>query len=153
MKIANIALRIIVSMNRSGPLSFSRFGYPTTVNSLKGGEFVNLLAIKMMTSYLLGKLEELKSKHAMIGEVRGKGLFCGAELVADCETREPMDESVVQGIVADCMANSQVIIGATNRSLMGLNNTLCLSPALICTKSDLDEIIEAIDGALTRAAA
>ena len=106
-----------------------------------------------MGEYLLGKLEELKSKHAMIGEVRGKGLFCGAELVADRETREPMEESVVQGIVADCMANSQVIIGATNRSLMGLNNTLCLSPALICTKSDLDEIIEAIDGALTRAAA
>ena len=35
LKIANIALRIIVSMNSSGPLSFSRFGYPTTVNSLK----------------------------------------------------------------------------------------------------------------------
>jgi taurine-pyruvate aminotransferase len=43
-----------------------------------------------------------------------------------------------------------VIIGATNRSLPGLNNTLCLSPALIATKDDIDEITTAIDGALTR---
>ena len=48
------------------------------------------------------------------------------------------------------MTNSAVIIGVTNRSINGLNNTLCLSPALICTKSDLDEVIDAIDGAITR---
>ena len=106
-----------------------------------------------MGAYVLEKLEELKAKHAVIGDVRGKGLFCGAELVADRETKAPLDESIVQGIVADCMANSQVIIGATNRSLQGLNNTLCLSPALICTQSDIDQIVAAIDGALTRATA
>lgn len=103
-----------------------------------------------MGDYLIEKLEGLKSKHEIIGDVRGKGLFCGAELVADRETKEAVDESIAQAIVADCMANSAVIIGATNRSLNGLNNTLCLSPALICTKSDLDEIVEAIDGAITR---
>jgi taurine-pyruvate aminotransferase len=43
-----------------------------------------------------------------------------------------------------------VIIGATNRSLPGLNNTLCLSPALIATKDDIDHITGAIDAALTR---
>ena len=66
------------------------------------------------------------------------------------ETREPLDESLVQGIVADCMQNNAVIIGATNRSLAGFNNTLCLSPALISTKSDMDEVISAIDGAMGR---
>ncbi|MGI9407567.1 MAG: aspartate aminotransferase family protein [Hyphomicrobiaceae bacterium] len=103
-----------------------------------------------MGEYLLGKLEDLKGKHDMIGDVRGKGLFCGAELVADRETKEAVPEAVGQAIVADCMQNSAVIIGITNRSLQGLNNTLCLSPALICTKSDLDEIVDAIDGAITR---
>ena len=48
------------------------------------------------------------------------------------------------------MANSAVIIGATNRSVPGFNNTLCLSPAYIATKSDIDEIVAAIDGAITR---
>lgn len=105
---------------------------------------------EQMGEYLLGRLEELKAKHDIIGDVRGKGLFCGAELVADRETKEPVHESIGQAIVADCMSKSAVIVGITNRSLNGFNNTLCLSPALICTKSDLDEVVEAIDGAITR---
>jgi taurine-pyruvate aminotransferase len=43
-----------------------------------------------------------------------------------------------------------VIIGATNRSLPGYNNTLCFSPALIATKDDIDQILYAVDGALKR---
>ena len=53
-------------------------------------------------------------------------------------------------IVADCMTESAVIIGATNRSITGLNNTLCLSPAYIAKRGDIDEIVAAIDGAITR---
>ena len=88
----------------------------------------------------------------MIGDVRGKGLFCGAELVADRATKEPVHESVAAAVVADCLQKSAVIIGMTNRSLPGLNNTLCFSPALIATKSEIDEIVEAVDGALGRVA-
>ena len=101
--------------------------------------------------YLFGQLEELAARYPKVsGQVRGKGLFQGLELVKDVETREPLDESLVQGIVADCMQNNATIIGATNRSLAGFNNTLCLSPALISTKSDMDEVISAIDGAMGR---
>ena len=101
--------------------------------------------------YLFGHLEELAARFPKVsGQVRGKCLFQGLELVKDVETREPLDESLVQGIVADCMQNNAVIIGATNRSLAGFNNTLCLSPALISTKSDMDEVISAIDGAMGR---
>ena len=101
--------------------------------------------------YLFGQLEELAARFPKVsGQVRGKGLFQGLELVKDVETREPLDESLVQGIVADCMQNNAVIIGATNRSLAGFNNTLCLSPALISTKTDMDEVISAIDGAMGR---
>jgi taurine-pyruvate aminotransferase len=102
-----------------------------------------------MGDYCLGNLQTLMDKHKIIGDVRGKGLFLGAELVADRATKEPAPEKMVQAVVADCMAQG-VIIGATNRSLPGLNNTLCLSPALIATKDDIDEITTAIDGALTR---
>jgi taurine-pyruvate aminotransferase len=48
------------------------------------------------------------------------------------------------------MTKSAVIIGATNRSITGLNNTLCLSPAYICKRTDVDEIVAAINGAMTR---
>lgn len=80
-----------------------------------------------------------------------RGLFCGAELVADRKTKEPMDEKKVAAVVADCNACG-VIIGMTNRSVPGLNNTLCLSPALIATADDIDAITGAIDKALTKVA-
>ncbi len=103
----------------------------------------------LMGARVLDNLRALQDKHRVIGQVRGKGLFCGAELVADRTTKEPADEKKVAAVVADCMAQG-VIIGMTNRSLPGLNNTLCLSPALIATPDDIDEITTAIDKALTR---
>lgn len=103
----------------------------------------------VMGDYLLDRLRALQDKHAIIGEVRGKGLLVGVELVADRATREPVDESVAIAVVADCLRQG-VMIGRTNRSFPQYNNTLCLSPALICTKDDIDEIVAAIDGALGR---
>ena len=97
----------------------------------------------------LANLRALMEKHAVIGDVRGKGLFLGAELVADRATKEPLPEKQVQAVVAECLAQG-VIIGATNRSIPGLNNTLCLSPALIVTAAEIDAITHAIDVALTK---
>jgi taurine-pyruvate aminotransferase len=102
-----------------------------------------------MGERMMANLEALKEKHAAIGDVRGKGLFCGAELVADRQTREAADEKKVQAVVADCMAQG-VIIGMTNRSIPGLNNTLCFSPALIAKPDDIDGITDAVDRALTK---
>jgi taurine-pyruvate aminotransferase len=102
-----------------------------------------------MGERLLDNLNALADKHRVIGDVRGKGLFCGAELVSDRTSKEPVDEKMAQAVVADCMAQG-VIIGVTNRSLPGFNNTLCLSPALIATPDDIDQITSAIDQALNR---
>lgn len=102
-----------------------------------------------MGERLMGNLQALMDKHECVGDVRGRGLFAGAELVADRQTREPVPEKMVQAVIADCMARG-VIIGATNRSVPGFNNTLCLSPALISTPDDIDSITDAIDGALQR---
>ncbi len=102
-----------------------------------------------MEERLVAGLNGLAERHAAIGQVRGKGLFQGAELVKDRETKEPLGEKEVGAILADCMAQG-VIVGATNRSVPGRNNTLCLSPALIATADDIDQIVKAIDGALTR---
>lgn len=101
-----------------------------------------------MGDYLNGRLHALMDKHPVIGEVRGMGLFQGAELVADRTTREPLEEKKVQAIVADCLRQG-VIIGASNRSMPGFNNTLLFAPALIATRDDLDQITDAVDRALT----
>jgi taurine-pyruvate aminotransferase len=63
-----------------------------------------------MGNRVMDNLNALMDKHAVIGDVRGKGLFCGAELVADRKTKEPMDEKKVQAVVAECLAQN-VIIG------------------------------------------
>lgn len=102
-----------------------------------------------MGERLIGNMRALQEKHAIIGDVRGKGLFVGAELVNDRETKEPADEKMVQAVVGDCMAQG-VIIGMTNRSLPGFNNTLLFAPPLVATEKDIDAITGAVDNALTK---
>ena len=101
--------------------------------------------------YLRGRLNQLMEKYDIIGDVRGKGLFAGFELVKDRETKEPVDESLPIAIGAHCMKNG-VIIGRTNRSFKEFNNTVCLSPALIATQADIDTIVDALDNALAELA-
>jgi taurine-pyruvate aminotransferase len=108
----------------------------------------NLLEnINSVGDYLKGKLHELEEKHQVIGEVRGKGLFYGLELVKDRQTREPVDETVAMSIAGHCLKN-KVMIGRTNRCFETNNNVLLFSPAFICTKNEIDLIVEAVDNAI-----
>ncbi|RIX99715.1 aminotransferase class III-fold pyridoxal phosphate-dependent enzyme [Aureimonas flava] len=101
-----------------------------------------------MGARLRANLEALKEKHAVIGDVRGMGLFQGAELVKDRATREPVDEPSIARVVAETAARG-VMIGASNRSVPGLNNVLCLAPALVASAAEIDAITAAMDGALS----
>ena len=100
-----------------------------------------------MGDYLLDAMLALKEKHEVIGDVRGKGLLAGIELVCDRDSKEPVDESYVVQILGACMKQG-VLISRTNRSFPKFNNTLALSPALIAGRPEIDEIISAIDNAL-----
>ena len=101
-----------------------------------------------MGKYLLEGLNELK-QHPLVGDVRGKGLFAGVELVADKTTKEPCKEGVLAGIVGDVKSQG-VIIGRMGRSLPNQNNVLTMAPALIATKADIDRIVGAIGNALAK---
>lgn len=101
--------------------------------------------------HLLNSLQGLKEKHSLIGDVRGKGLFAGLELVTDRVSKQPLDEDLGQRVIAECLQQG-VLIGITNRCIGGFNNTLILSPPLISTRSDMDEVVRAIDNALTEVA-
>jgi len=103
----------------------------------------------LMGARMMDNLNALSEKHKVIGDVRGQGLFCGVELVEDRATKDPASEAQIAQVVGDCGAQG-VIIGATNRSVPGFNNTLCFSPALISTADDIDQITDAVDKALTK---
>ena len=101
-----------------------------------------------MGDYLMDQLYALQEKHPVIGDVRGKGLFVGIELVSDRTQKTPVTEQQTAAVAGHCLENG-VMIGRTNRSFSDLNNSLYLSPALITTKTEIDEITTAIDAALS----
>ncbi|MFT5706724.1 MAG: taurine-pyruvate aminotransferase [Oceanospirillaceae bacterium] len=123
-------------------------GPAAALANMKIIEDENLLEnVLVQGEHLMNRLNGLKDKYEIIGDVRGKGLFVGFEMVKDRVSKEPVEEGIAMAIGAHCMKNG-VIIGRTNRSFRDLNNTVCLSPALIATKEDIDAIVDAIDNAM-----
>ena len=84
-----------------------------------------------MGDRLLEGLKGLMAKHPIIGDVRGKGLFAGIEIVKDRATKEPIAEAVANAMVG-AAKQAGVLIGKTSRSFREFNNTLTL-------KQDLDD--------------
>lgn len=106
----------------------------------------------LMGERLLDGLKALQDKHTIIGDVRGKGLFAGIELVVDRDSKEPVDESVAIAIAGACKQRG-VLIGRTNRSLEGFNNILNFSPALTATAEQIDHIVAVVDEAIASVSA
>jgi 4-aminobutyrate aminotransferase len=93
-------------------------------------------------AYFRERLEELKARHAVIGDVRGMGLMQGLELVKDRETKEPDPQSVLR--VFEETKRRGVLIG--KGGLYG--NVIRTGLMLNSTKDTVDELIGALDGAL-----
>ena len=89
-------------------------------------------------AYLLDGLKELKDKYLMIGDVRGLGLFCGVEIVADRETKEYFPAS------AD-LANRITLGFAENGLLLRGGDRMNVAPPLCITSSEVDELITIMD--------
>jgi 4-aminobutyrate aminotransferase len=91
--------------------------------------------------YLREKLEELKDKYTVIGDVRGMGLMQAIECVKDRETKEPHPQAVLR--VFEETRRRGVLIG--KGGLFG--NVIRIGPPLVATKSDIDELVAALDAA------
>jgi 4-aminobutyrate aminotransferase len=92
--------------------------------------------------YLRQKLDSLKEKHQVIGDVRGMGLMQGLELVKDRETKEPAPQAVLT--VFEETKRRGVLIG--KGGLYG--NCIRTGMMLNSTKDHVDELIEALDAGL-----
>jgi adenosylmethionine-8-amino-7-oxononanoate aminotransferase len=88
--------------------------------------------------YLLDGLEELKQKHAIIGDVRGLGLMCGVELVKDRQTREYFPpETDLGGRLTRGFAERGVLLRG--------GDTMNIMPPLCVTGGEIDEIVATLD--------
>jgi 4-aminobutyrate aminotransferase len=79
----------------------------TTIGLLQGGLVENAARLG---DYLMGKLKEMQKKHRLIGEVRGKGLMIGIEIVKDPDTREKGVEERSK-IIQTCFEKGLLILG------------------------------------------
>lgn len=94
---------------------------------------------RVVGDYLRGRLEELKEKHAIVGDVRGRGLMQGIELVKDRETKEPAADAVLR--VFEETKRRGVLIG--KGGLYG--NVIRTGMMLNSTKDNVDELVAALD--------
>ncbi|MCC5811447.1 MAG: aminotransferase class III-fold pyridoxal phosphate-dependent enzyme [Ectothiorhodospiraceae bacterium] len=95
-----------------------------------------------MGEYFLGKLRGLQEKHAVIGDVRGRGLMMALEMVKDRDTREPFGP---QDSFGPRLIKAMAARGAIARWLGG---KLAFSPPLIITREQVDEAVAIVDDAL-----
>ena len=101
-------------------------------------------------SYMLQQFQQTLADHPYAGEIRGKGMIMGIELVEDRETRVPLADSVVMRIVGDCVRNG-VILGRNSNTVPGRCNVLLIAPPLILTEKEADQIVETVTAAMQRA--
>jgi 4-aminobutyrate aminotransferase-like enzyme len=91
---------------------------------------------------LLAGLRELATRYEAIGDVRGRGLFAGFELVRDRETREPDPDLAAE--IADRAAERAVLLSTDGP----FHDVIKIKPPLVFSAADADRLIETVDTVL-----
>ncbi len=105
-----------------------------TIKILKGGLMRNA---EVVGDYLMGRLRALMDKHPLIGDVRGKGLMIGVELVRDRVTKERATterDRIVQGM----FKKGVLLLGAGR-------NAVRFAPPLVLTRDQADTVVKIFD--------
>ncbi len=93
-------------------------------------------------AYLIARLKSLQAKHALIGDVRGSGLFLGLDLVLERETREPAPEQA--SYVVNRLRENGILTGTDGPH----HNVVKLRPPLIFSQADADLFVDTLDKVL-----
>lgn len=93
--------------------------------------------------YLRQRLRELAETQMLIGDVRGHGMLAGLEFVTDREARTPATDETL--LLLELMRQRRVLVGKEGRD----GNILKLRPSLVFEPEHADELVNALDGALT----
>jgi adenosylmethionine-8-amino-7-oxononanoate aminotransferase len=106
---------------------------------------------KEMGEYMLGQMREKLLPHRIVGDVRGRGLMLGFEMVKDKATKEPFPSKMgLSKRVEDEAFERGVITYPCTGTIDGvLGDMTLLAPPLIITKEQVDDVIRALDQSLT----
>jgi 4-aminobutyrate aminotransferase-like enzyme len=140
---------IAESFTNAGMEFFSTFGgnpvscaIGTAVLDVVRDEGLQQNALRVGTR-LRERLRQLMDRHALIGDVRGVGLFLGIELVRDRGTLEPAKEEAAQLI--DELCRRGILTGTDGPH----RNVIKIKGPLVLTESDADMAVRVIDDVLT----
>ncbi|CDX35212.1 Uncharacterized aminotransferase C1771.03c [Mesorhizobium sp. ORS 3359] len=109
--------------------------------------------VKAMGAHLARRLGERFANHPHIGDIRGRGLFMGVELVEDRSTKQPFDSKrkLHARIKKAAMANGLLVypMGGTIDGAVG--DHVLLAPPFICDVAAIDAIVERLGDAIGEA--
>ncbi|MFL8935955.1 aspartate aminotransferase family protein [Rossellomorea oryzaecorticis] len=91
----------------------------------------------------INTLKNQLQDHPLVGDVRGKGLLIGIEMVKDRQSKKPLEVDVVNKVISYCKQNG-VIIGKNGATVAGYNNVLTLSPPLTIDVEDLELLLSTV---------
>lgn len=94
-------------------------------------------------AYLTHQLQLLQDTHAIIGDIRGRGLFVGVELVRDRLTLEPAADAA--RTIVNGLRDRGVLISSTGPC----NNVLKLRPPMVFSRQNVDQLVAALDRTLS----
>jgi 4-aminobutyrate aminotransferase len=109
-----------------------------TIKLLKASLVANAATVG---EHLMARLCALKAKYPLVGDVRGRGLMIGIELVRDPQTKARATTERDR-LVDECFKRGLLVLGAGR-------NTLRLCPPLVLTKDQADTVVSIIDDSLS----
>jgi adenosylmethionine-8-amino-7-oxononanoate aminotransferase len=121
-----------------------------TIAIMEEEELLERSAVK--GAELQERLRTTLAGHPLVGDIRGRGLLIGIELVADHATRAPVPSSVSGGIAAAAQKRG-LLLGRNVDTAAGLDNVLALAPPLSLTDADLDHIVGVLEAVFAEQAA
>ncbi|MFQ5624597.1 MAG: aminotransferase class III-fold pyridoxal phosphate-dependent enzyme [Paracoccaceae bacterium] len=131
---------------------FSTFG-GSTLSCRTGREVIRIVDeeglqenARTTGDHLLNGLRNLQTRHDIIGEVRGIGLFVGVDLVRDRATREPA--TAAADYVKNRLRERRILIGNEGPA----DNILKIRPPLTIGTDDIDMLLETLDAVLAETA-
>jgi adenosylmethionine-8-amino-7-oxononanoate aminotransferase len=104
---------------------------------------------------LLGLLRDRLGDHPNVGEIRGRGLLVGVELVADRATRRPFPRStrLIENVMVHAGDAGLLLYHGTGNADGTNGDTVLLGPPFVVTEAELESIADRLGEAIDRACA
>ena len=99
---------------------------------------------RLSGEYLMTRLRELQERYEQIGDVRGRGLLVGVEMVKDREKKEPADQ-LAHAVMEECLRGGlSMNIVRSAADMLGAN-CFRMAPPLSVSEEEIDMAVEIID--------